>query len=110
MMTDSFLIRALDYRISAAIVFFVLLLMLNTAKPRRRFFLRAGLTLVVMGGVSWVIRYVTEELFAQDLRLQGAGYMLQLLSALIRFCQAIGGAFFDFSKIQRLKDEIIHII
>ena len=78
MIYDEAWIGAIDHRISAAIVFFVLLLLLNTGRRRPLFPLRALGALAVMCAASWVTRSLSDEWLA-DVKLQGLCYGLQLL-------------------------------
>ena len=84
MITDLAWIRAVDHRISAAIVFFALLMLLNTAPRRERFLLRALLVLGLMCLASWLTRYVSEVVF-QDTLWKALGYSVRLLALYLLF-------------------------
>ena len=87
-------IGAVDHRISAAIVFFILLLLLSTGKKRGFFPLRAGLTLAVMCLASWGIRTLSDELIT-DIRLQGLCYSAQIMALHLLF---LGGSIFCYRE------------
>ena len=80
-------ISNVDHRISAAVMFFALMLLLNNGKKRKLFPLRALCTLLVMCGVSWVIRSLA-DVWAPNLVVQGIGYSLQLLLLHLLFVAA----------------------
>ena len=61
MISNQFWVGAVDHRISAAIVLFVLMLLLNTGKKRGPFLLRAAVTLAVMCLCSWLFRTISDE-------------------------------------------------
>ena len=61
MISNQSWVGAVDHRISAAIVFFVLMLLLNTGKKHGSFPLRAGVTLAVMCLSSWLLRSMSDE-------------------------------------------------
>ena len=61
MISNQLWVGAVDHRISAAIVFFVLMLLLNTGKRRSLFPLRAGAALAVMCLCSWLLRTMSDE-------------------------------------------------
>ena len=84
MIQDTVWIGAIDHRISASIVFFLLMLVLNTAKKRGQFALRAGATLAVMCLASWVLRSLSDE-WLQDIRLQGLCVSAQILALNLLF-------------------------
>ena len=79
MITNVAWIGAVDHRISAAIVFFVLLLLLNTGARRRLFPLRAGAVLLTMCAVSWVLRSLSDVWLA-DARLQALCFSAQVMA------------------------------
>ncbi len=70
MIQDTAWIGAIDHRISASIVFFVLVLLLNVGKRRGHFALRAAAMLVAMCLTGWLLRTLSDE-WLQDIRLQG---------------------------------------
>ena len=89
MIEDLRWIGTVDHRISAAIVFFALLMLLNTAPRRARFALRALLVLVLMCLASWLTRYVSEVVF-QDAVWKGLGYSVRLLALYLLFLFGCG--------------------
>ena len=96
MFADCQWIRDIDHRISAAIVFFVLALLLNNGEKRRLFSLRAILSLLVMCAVSWGIRYLSDA-FARHLYAQALGYSFLLLAYYLLF---VGASSFCFRARQ----------
>ena len=77
-------IGAIDHRISAAVVFFALLLMLNKGEKRGLFGFRALGAFAVMGAVSWLIRTLSDVWLA-DIRLQALCYSAQLMALYVLF-------------------------
>lgn len=78
MMTDRWFISEIDHRISTALIFFMLLLLIGNKKKRPMFPLRALVSLVTMCVVSWGVRYVTDvHLIGQV--WQGIGHSFHLL-------------------------------
>ncbi len=92
MITNVAWIGAVDHRISAAIVFFVLLLLLNTGARRRLFPLRAGAALLTMCAVSWVMRTLSDVWLA-DVRLQALCFSVQIMTLHLLF---LAGSFFCY--------------
>ena len=79
MTTDRWFIQNIDHRISTAVVFFLLLLMIGNQKKRPLFPLRAALSLTVMCVVSWIIRTVV-DIYLTGVIWQGVGHSLHLLT------------------------------
>ena len=79
MITDSLWIQTVDHRVSSAIIFFFLLVLLGVPAKRKLYFLRLAASLLLMCAASFVIRYGTDALFS-DVRVQGIGHMAQILS------------------------------
>ena len=80
-------IEAVDHRISAALVFFVLLLVLNTGVKRKHFPLRAAVTLAVMCLSSWLMRTLSDRML-ESVYLQALCYSAQLLALHLLFVAA----------------------
>ena len=79
MMTDRWFIRNIDHRISTALIFFLLLMLIGNKKKRPMFPLRALVSLVALGTVSWCIRTVVDvHLIGQV--WQGVGHSFHLLA------------------------------
>ncbi len=95
MITDLAWIGEIDHRISAAFVFFVLLLLLNTAPKKNLFSLRAGCILMLMCFFSWLARYGSEVLFT-SVYLKGLGYSIRLLALHLLF---LFGCYFCYRVI-----------
>ncbi len=77
--SDSLFISFVDHRISAAVVFFLLLFLLNKADRKRFFVPKALLSCVVMLAVCWGLRTFTDQP-ALDPRLKGLGYAVLILA------------------------------
>ena len=92
MITNLQWIGEIDHRISAAVVFFALLLLLNTGARRRLFPLRVTITFLVMNGESWLIRFLADT-WKPGVMGQAAGYSLQLLVLYLLF---VGASFFCY--------------
>ena len=92
MITNTAWIGSIDHRVSAAMVFFALLLLLNTGTRRNLFPLRAAGAFLVMFGVSWVIRFLS-DVWAPNMMVQAAGYSLQILALFLLF---VGASFFCY--------------
>ena len=92
MITNLTWIGVVDHRISAAIVFFVLLLLLNTGRKRDAFLLRAGVTLVVMCLTSWGLRTLSDERF-ESVYAQALCYSVQILALHLLL---VGACFFCY--------------
>ncbi|MBR5110095.1 MAG: GHKL domain-containing protein [Clostridia bacterium] len=85
-------IQQIDHRVSAAVVFFALGLLLNTGEKRSLFPARAAGVFAVMFAVSWVIRSLA-DVWAPNMMVQAAGYSLQLLALYLLF---VGCSFFCY--------------
>ncbi len=78
MMTDRWFISAIDHRISTALIFFLLLLLIGNRKKRPMFPLRALVSLLGMCAASWCIRYVVDAHLIGAV-WQGLGHSVHLL-------------------------------
>ena len=87
MISNQLWVWAVDHRISAAIVLFVLMLVLNTGKRRSRFFLRAGVSMVVMCLCSWLLRTLSDE-WIRNVYLQAMCYSVQIMVDEIEFAES----------------------
>ena len=85
-------IGAFDHRISAAVVLFVLMLLLNTGARRKPFALRALGVLLAMAGASWVFRSFSDA-WLTDVRLQGLACSAQIMTLHLLL---VGGSFFCY--------------
>ncbi len=92
MITNLSWIGAVDHRISAAIVFFALLLLLNTGKKRSWFPARIGATLAVMCLCSWALRTLS-DVQLQNVYLQALCYSAQIMALHLLF---VGACFFCY--------------
>ena len=96
MISNQLWVWAVDHRISAAIVLFVLMLVLNTGKRRSRFFLRAGVSMVVMCLCSWLLRTLSDE-WIRNVYLQAMCYSVQIMVLHLLF---VGCSFFCYRANQ----------
>ncbi len=87
MMTDRWFISDIDHRISTALVFFLLLLLIGNKKKRPMFPLRALVSLVTMCLVSWGIRTVT-DVYLTGAIAQGIGHSIHLLTMSLMYMGA----------------------
>ena len=94
MINDTPWIGSIDHRISAAIVFFVLLLLLNSRPRRKRFLLRLSGVLVLMCLASWALRYLSDVLLT-NIHLQGLCYSAQIMVLHLIF---LFGSFFCYRQ------------
>ncbi len=79
MMTDRWFISAIDHRISTALIFFLLLLLIGDKRKQRALFpLRTLASLTVMCLVSWLVRTVVDEHLPGAV-WQGLGHSVYLL-------------------------------
>lgn len=79
MMTDNQWISAVDHRISTALIFFLLLMLMGNKKRRPFFQLRAVASLIGMCLISWIIRYVI-DLHLVTIVSQGMGYSFHIVA------------------------------
>ena len=87
MITDRWFIPVIDHRISTAIIFFLLLLLIGTPKKRPVFPLRALVSLVVMCAVSWLLRTAT-DVYLVGAVWQGIGHSVHLLAMSLLYMAA----------------------
>lgn len=73
MNADNLWIQHVDHRISTALIFFLLLILLGNGQRRRMFPLRALLSFAALCAVSWVIRWLIDTRIPSRL-WQGVGY------------------------------------
>ena len=92
MNTDYTWIGSVDHRISAAIVFFSLLVFLNTAPKRNHYVLRICCVMLAMCAVSWITRFGSDVLFA-EIHWKGLCYSVRLLALYLLF---LFGCFFCY--------------
>ena len=78
MTTDLWFIRVVDHRISTALIFFLLLVLMGKKSRRPVFPLRLFISLLTMCVVSWVLRTLVDESLT-GLVLQGVGHSVHLL-------------------------------
>ena len=92
MISNQLWIGAVDHRISAAIVLFGLMLLLNTGKKRSLFPLRAGAALAAMCLCSWLFRSLSDE-WTANAYIQAACHSAQIMALHLLF---VAGCFFCF--------------
>ena len=95
MTTDLIWVGQVDHRISAAFVFFVLMLLLNTAPKKPQFILRSFGLLLLMCAASYLARYLADEVFT-EIHLQGLAYSIRLLVLYLLF---LAGSLFCYRVI-----------
>ena len=83
-MTDTLWIGQIDHRISAAIIFFVLMLLLNTGQKKPYFPVRAVGVLIIMCAASYLARYAADKVF-HEIHLRGLAYSVRLLVLYLLF-------------------------
>ena len=86
MITDQWFIRVVDHRISSALIFFILLLLIGNNK-RPLFSIRALVSLVGMCAFSWCIRTVVDVFLVSPVWI-GAGYGVYILVLSLLFMGA----------------------
>ena len=79
MMTDLWAIRVIDHRISTALIFFLLLVLIGKKERRLMYPLRLLLSLLAMCAVSWGVRTLVDESLTGAV-LQGVGHSVHLLT------------------------------
>lgn len=77
-LTDSWWIAAVDHRISTALIFFLLMLLLGKRDRRPAFPLRLGTSLVLLCAASWFTRFAIDAWMTTTV-LQGLGYSLHIM-------------------------------
>jgi len=87
MMTDSWIVQHIDHRISTALIFFLLLILIGNKKRRPLFPLRTLLSLLVMCLTSWCIRYVVDTQLPGAI-WQGVGHSVHLLTMSLMYMAA----------------------
>lgn len=78
MLQDSWWISTIDHRVSTALVFFLLLMLLGNGKRRPQFPLRAIGSFLMLCAVSWITRYGIDLCLTTTVA-QGVGYSLHLM-------------------------------
>lgn len=78
MMKDVWWIAAVDHRISTALIFFALVLLLGNRQKKQAFGARALISLAVMAGTSWCMRFVIDTQLTGVI-LEGIGYSVYML-------------------------------
>jgi len=78
MMTDSWFVQHVDHRISTALIFALLLLLIGNRQKRSMFSLRVLLSVLGMAAVSWCIRTVV-DVYLPGAVAQGFGHSIHLL-------------------------------
>ncbi len=87
MTTDLWFIADIDHRISIALIFFYLLLLIGNKKKRPLFPVRALVSLGALCTVSWFIRTVT-DIHLSGMILQGIGHSVHLLAMSLLYMAA----------------------
>ena len=84
MIEDSLFIQVVDHRISTALVFFLLVLLLNNRKPKQHFPFRAALVLVGMCLLSWGMRTIIDVKIVGEFK-QGYAYGFYTIAMSLSF-------------------------
>lgn len=87
MTTDLWFIRVIDHRISTALIFFLLLVLMGKKSRRPVFPLRLLISLLTMCVVSWGLRTLVDESLA-GVVLQGVGHSVHLLTMSLLYMAA----------------------
>ncbi len=90
MISNQLWVGAVDHRISAAIVLFVLMLLQNTGKKRSYFPVRAGITLIVTCLCSWLLRTMS-DVWIENIHIQALCCSAQIMALHLLF---VAGCFF----------------
>ena len=84
MIGDSLFIQSVDHRVSTALIFFLLMVLLNNRKPKQKFGLRALAAFVAMCAVSWTLRTVIDVGIASEI-VQGLEYGVYTIAMSLMF-------------------------
>ena len=87
MIKDSWFVQVVDHRISMALIFFLLLMLIGNRKRRTMFPLRLLVSLLVMRAASWCIRTVA-DVYLEGAVLQGVGHSVHLLAMSLMYMGA----------------------
>ena len=87
MMTDNWYISTVDHRISTAIIFFLLLILIGKKHKRTLYPLRLFASLIGMCLISWIVRYAT-DVYLMGPVWQGLGHSVHLLVMSLLFMGA----------------------
>ena len=87
MIKDSWFVQVVDHRISMALIFFLLLMLIGNRKRRTMFPLRLLVSLLVMCAASWFIRTVA-DVYLEGAVLQGVGHSVHLLAMSLMYMGA----------------------
>lgn len=105
MMTDRWFISDIDHRISIALIFSLLLILIGNKKKRPMFPLRALVSLVVMCLISWSIRTVT-DMYLPGVIAQGIGHSVHLLVMSLLYMVAYGFCY-DASTVELIYVDLL---
>ena len=91
MMQSAWWVPNIDFRISSALILFFLLILFGKGERRKHWGWRMAACLVVLCGVSWLIRYGSDQLHASSITMpMGYSLYIMVLSLLYvacyRFC------------------------
>ena len=84
MIGDSLFIQLVDHRVSTALIFFLLMVLLNNRKLKQKFGLRALAAFVAMCAVSWTLRTVIDVGIASEI-VQGLEYSIYTIVMSLMF-------------------------
>ena len=100
-------VPAIDFRISSAIILFFLLILFGRGERRQRWRARMALSFALLLGVSWGIRYVSDQLHFSPIAMPlGYSFYIMALSLLFvacyRFCMMTTTSEYLFNSIVSL--------
>ena len=81
---DSLFIQLVDHRVSTALIFFLLMVLLNNRKLKQKFGLRAVAAFVAMCAVSWILRTIIDVGAASEI-VQGLEYSIYTIVMSLMF-------------------------
>ncbi len=84
MIGDSRFIQLVDHRVSTALIFFLLMLLLNNRKPKHKFGWRAAISFAAMCAVSWGLRTIVDVELVGEM-IQGLGYSVYTIAMSLMF-------------------------
>ena len=84
MIGDSLFIQLVDHRVSTALIFFLLMLLLNNRKPKPKFGWRAAISFAAMCAVSWGLRTIVDVELVGEM-IQGLGYSVYTIAMSLMF-------------------------
>lgn len=84
MMTDSLWVSAVDHRISTALIFFLIMMLMGNKERRPFFALRTTVSLLAMCLVSWTVRYFIDT-YLSTIVQEGIGYSVHIVAMIMMY-------------------------